>query len=97
MSAGDGRVYSIAAWALDFIRALRERPLWARVLFRLVCGRCAYREFIGLMDDLERADLLPYFPYGLETISYQSDSIPRLKWWAERKPMPLADGAEDER
>lgn len=80
---------AIAGWAVDFIRALRERPLWARVLFRLSLGKYAYREFIGLMDDLERDGHSPYFCYGLERMGYHRDEIPLLQWWSERTPVPL--------
>lgn len=80
-----GRVY---AWAVDFIRALSERPWWARILFRMVVGKYAYREFIGLMDSLARDGFSPYFYYGLKKQEYHADPVPR-EWWAEREPAPL--------
>lgn len=76
----------IVAWALDFERALRQRPLWARLLFRLIAGRYAYREFIGLQDSLAKEGWTPYMDYGLEHVSYHGSSVPD-RWWEEREPM----------
>ncbi len=78
-----------SVWGLDFIRAMRARPLWARVLFRLAMGSSyAYREFIGLMDALDRDGFSPYFDYDLERMGYHADPLP-LWWWMERIPIPL--------
>jgi len=71
------------AWALDFARAVRGRPWWARILFRAVIGRYAYREFIGLQDELARQGYSPYFDYELERMEYHGDEVP-FDWAAER-------------
>lgn len=79
------------AWALDFCRAVRERPLWARILFRVVLGKYAYREFIGLQDTIAREGFGPYDDYSCQTASYHADNVP-FYWWKERDPMPLKQG-----
>ena len=71
------------AWALDFARAVRERPRWARILFRIVVGRYAYREFIGLQDALIAEGYSPYFGYSLERQDYHKERVP-LDCAAER-------------
>ena len=77
-----------AAWGVDFIRAMIERPLWAKILFRLSMGKYAYREFIGLMDALEVEGMVPYLAgYGLENQEYHKDKLP-FRWWIEREPIP---------
>ena len=70
-------------WAMDFCRALRERPLWARLLFRFVVGRYAYREFIGMQDALIEERDSPFAGYWCETAAYQADKTP-AQWWIER-------------
>jgi len=77
----------IVAWALDFERALRQRPLWAKLLFRVIAGQYAYREFIGLQDALKKEGWTPYIDYGLEHVSYHSHDVPG-QWWVEREPKP---------
>lgn len=77
--------WPIVPWALDFTRAARERPKWARILFRIIVGRYAYREFIGLQDELLRQGYSPYFGYGLERMNYHDDEVPS-DWAAERLP-----------
>jgi len=79
---------AIMGWSVDFIRALRDRPLIMKILFRPLVGKYAYREFIGLMDELDRGGAVPYFDYGLNDIDYHEDVMP-LWWWIERKPKPL--------
>ena len=76
------------AWALDFCRAVRERPWWARWLFGIVLGKYAYREFIGVQDALARESFDPYMDYSLQGVEYHADKLP-LKWWIEREPRPL--------
>ena len=78
----------ITMWALDFVRAARERPFWAMILFRLALGRYAYREFIGLMDALDRGSLSPYLGYELEESDWHKDHVP-FDWRKEREPIPL--------
>ena len=90
--AKDGGLMSdygrITMWALDFTRAACERPWWAMALFRIALGRYAYREFIGLMDALERDSLCPYLGYELEGSNWHNDPVP-FDWRKEREPIPL--------
>lgn len=79
---------SIGGWALDCLRAARERPLWARLLLRTALGRYAYREFLGLQDELARGGLSPYQDYSCQSARYHADPQP-LEWWLERSPRPL--------
>jgi hypothetical protein len=74
-------------WGMDFCRAMRERPLWARLLFRVVLGRYAYREFIGLQNHIAREGYGPFDDYGLENVSYHADPVP-FAWWRERPATP---------
>jgi hypothetical protein len=78
----------ISAWALDFVRALRERPLLAKIVFRLVAGKYAYREFVGMMDAMQREIGTVYMDYGLEGSQFHRDRLP-MRWWVERKPKEL--------
>lgn len=78
-------------WALDFCRALRERPWWARMAFRWVVGKYAYREFVGIQDSLMRNGYNPFYSYGIEETDYHNDRLPD-RWWEERDPMPKETG-----
>ena len=78
---------TIAGWAVDFVRATRERPLLAKIVFRFVIGRYAYREFIGMMDALEVDGFVPYLSYELEQMDYHQDALPFVNWWDEREPI----------
>jgi len=62
---------------------------------RIAMGKWAYREFVGLMDELERNGCVPYMSYELEGMSYHNDKVP-LDWGKERSPHPLrsADDAD---
>jgi len=64
-----------AGWAQDFIRALRERPKVVKWLIRLLVGRYAWRELIGLRDSLQSDGFVTDFPYSLETMDYQKDKV----------------------
>jgi hypothetical protein len=66
----------VAMWAVDLIRAACERPLWARILLRIALGRFAYREWIGLMDCLDKHLMSPYECYCLQDIEYHRDPVP---------------------
>ena len=70
-------------WAMDFCRAMADRPLWARLLFRIVAGKYAYREFIGLKNAFIglRHDMTSMFAV-VHSCEYYSDSVP-FKWWED--------------
>jgi hypothetical protein len=76
---------AICGWAVDFVGAARERPVWAKLLVRLALGKWAYREFIGLIDELYRNGCIPYVSYELENMEYHTDIVP-LAWWKEKEP-----------
>jgi hypothetical protein len=71
---------AISGWSMDFVRAMRERSLFAKILFRIALGKYAYREFIGLIDMLITADFSPYFSYDLNNAPYHKEKI-RFNWW----------------
>ncbi len=78
-------------WVIDFIRAAIERPLWARLLFRLAVGRYAYREFIvavgryayrefiGMIYALRKDGYYFDVGYDLEDGNWHKDHTP-LDW-----------------
>jgi hypothetical protein len=70
-------------WALDFCRAMSERPLWAKLLFRLALGKYAYREFIGLQNAFLGTGDNPFWEGVGHGCDYFKDSVPFL-WWKER-------------
>jgi len=63
---------------LDFIRALNERPIWAKLLFRVVVGKYAYREFLFMVDNIR--GYRPFDEYSCSDNRYHQDSKPWL-WW----------------
>ena len=73
---------------MDFTRAMYSRPTWARILFRLIAGRYAYREFIGLQDVLMREGHSPYYDYYCEDQEYHNDPVP-FDFGVEREPISL--------
>ena len=78
---------AVAGWAVDFVRAARERNTLMRLLLRVAMGKHAYRELIGLMDELDRQGMCPYFRYGCASQEYHADPVP-FDWATEREPMP---------
>jgi len=73
-------MYAISAWAMDFLRALNERPFLCKVFLRLLFGKYAYREFIGMRDAVEKETVGIDIGYDLKEIDYQKDKVP-IKWW----------------
>jgi hypothetical protein len=65
----------ISAWAMDFVRAMKSRPKLLRLLFRIVAGRHAYREFLGLYDALDKAGYDPNMGYKLQRQSYHNERV----------------------
>lgn len=81
------RDYSkIAMCALDFVRALNERPWVLKVLCRLFFGRYAYREFTLIVENLHLEGLDPLSDYGCEGCSYHDEPQP-LAWWQPLCPV----------
>ena len=74
-TAGTSSYGATIGWTQDFARAMGDRPLWARLLFRLAVGRLAYREFVGLLTELKsRGDALDC--YSLDGQDYHKDKVP---------------------
>ena len=73
-----------AAWALDFSRAILDRPLIIRLLFRLIIGKYAMREFYGLIEKFRKIGYVmqPGW-YGLEYCEYQKKAVP-FRWWDDQ-------------
>jgi len=63
---------------LDFIRALNERPAWLKLLFRIVVGEYAYREFLFMVANIEGYD--PLGEYGCRELEYHRERKPWV-WW----------------
>lgn len=70
---------TVAAWAVDFARALYARPKWAQWLFRISVGRYAYREFVGLVSALDETGMPTQYDYDLENMEYHHEHLP-LDW-----------------
>jgi len=71
---------AIAMWAIDFIRALNERNILFKILFRFIVGKYAYREFIGLINAFNKGGYYPFLDYSLEEMDYHKDKV-TSKWW----------------
>lgn len=69
----------VACWAVDFVSALKERPLIMRLLFRLATGKYAYREFLGLVKELSDTGYYPGLDYNLKNMDYHNEPLP-LDW-----------------
>ena len=63
-------------WTSDFFRALEEFG-WLRLwLLRLIMGRYAFREMVGMFDDLkERGCWTPDIGYGLGGMDYHKEKV----------------------
>lgn len=66
--------------SLDFIRALNERHWVVKLLFRIVVGRYAYREFLFMVRIIEEQGMGAFHEYGLRGHDYHRDPQP-WSWW----------------
>ena len=68
---------AIISWAEDFYYALEERPKIFRWLFKIIIGKYAWREFLGLIECMLIGGhiMLYYAGYGLEEQDYHKDKI----------------------
>ncbi len=66
-------VYAVHAWAEDFVRAFMERPRLFRWLVKLLVGRYAWREMMGICDTLGWA--MTHIGYGLESQEYHKEKF----------------------
>ena len=69
-------------WALDFVRALNERPESVKLSLREVFGEFAYAEFVGMVNAFEKDGYFPFFEYGLEELNYHNEERPN-RWWKD--------------
>lgn len=65
---------------LDFIRALNERPALLKLLFRVVVGESAYREFLFMVDNIREYG--PFNDYNLHHHEYHKDEKQWI-WWVK--------------
>ena len=64
----DEQIGRMWMWAVDFIRAVYDRPWVVRFFLFLLMGKYARREFQGMVS---QPNASPYFGYGLEGIEYK--------------------------
>jgi len=76
MNENTDNALRVTAWANDMCRALNERNRFWKWLFRLSLGKYAYREYIGMIHMLNRAEYHPEFEYALEHAAYHNN----LEW-----------------
>lgn len=69
---------------MDFYRALNERPVWVKLLFRLLVGKWAYSEFMIAMRIIQQEGHDPLYSYGLEHANYHKSEP--WRWWEVRVP-----------
>ena len=68
--------FTSAIWGLDALRALQERPRPFQWAIRLLMGRYAWRELIGLRDALIKIGYDFDCDYGIEGANYHKDKTP---------------------
>ena len=66
---------AVCAWAEDFFRAMRGRPRIYLVLIKLFMGRYAYRELIGMRDQLTKEHFLTDNLYYCQNQKYHDDKV----------------------
>lgn len=68
--------YMVAvAWGMDFLRKINEFSRFHKWILRLVLGRYAFRELIGLRDCIEKYNYSTTYPYELENMDYHKDKV----------------------
>lgn len=67
--------YALYAWAIDFVRCIEEMSTLRKLLIRLVIGKYAAREYVGLRERLDYTDRTDssQFGYGLESCNYHKE------------------------
>lgn len=63
------------AWGMDMCRAMNRFGKFRKWLLKLVMGRYAYRELIGLRDCIEKYGYSTDWDYGLEDMKYHKDKV----------------------
>ena len=72
------------AWALDFLMACADRPLWSRLLLRIALGKYAYSEFVGLAMSIH-PEIDIKSGYMLQRQDYHKDKL-SSDWLKNIKP-----------
>ena len=68
-----GNYIVVVAWAQDFIRAVGSRPKLFRWIFKVMIGRYAWRELVGMYEALIEAGSTPDFEYELKGQRYHKE------------------------
>ena len=67
---------SLIGWTQDFFYALEEFSKIRLWLLRLLLGRYAYREMVGMFEDVKkRGYWTPGFGYNLQDVSYNKEKV----------------------
>ena len=78
MNENTDNALRISAWANDMCRALNERNQFWKWLFKLSLGKYAYREYVGMINMLDKGKYYPEWEYALEDAKYHSQ--PEWEW-----------------
>jgi len=79
---------AVPAWALDFVRAIADKPLLIRTLFWLFIGESGRHEFWGLIWAIERCGLCPYY----ESCEWRSKQLCKMPlFWRWKSPIELSN------
>ena len=63
------------AWALDMLRAMNRFGKFRKRLLKLVMGRYAYRELVGLRDCIEKHGYSIDIEYELDNMDYHKEKV----------------------
>lgn len=72
--------WRLFAWAVDLVRCVEEMPTWRKWLLRLVLGKYAAREYVGLREHLDsQQEDQSQWGYGIEGAKYHNESWSWIK------------------
>ncbi len=66
---------AVLGWGMDLCRAIHEFSRLRKWLLRLVLGRYAYRELVGLRDAIEEDGYPTDYGYELQGMGYHKDRV----------------------
>lgn len=66
------------AWAIDFVRALYGMGKVRKFLFRIVVGKYAWREFVGMIQTMGETNCT--WGYDLEACEYHKEKVKLESW-----------------
>lgn len=65
--------WKLFAWSVDFVRCVEEFSIWRKWILRLVLGKYAAREYVGLREHLDsQQDRQSQWGYGIEGATYHN-------------------------